>query len=86
MYLGRLRWTLKYYFLLVYHVHKFSMNFLRNLQNNSKNKMSFHLKKADWSKHPGRRDFNSLFVHYCHEKFGSRNSAAVFSKLEKRIN
>ena len=32
-----------------------------------------------------RRNFNSLFITYCHEKFGSRNSAAVFNKLEERI-
>ena len=32
-----------------------------------------------------RRNFNSLSITYCHEKFESRNSAAVFKKLEERI-
>ena len=32
-----------------------------------------------------RRNFNSLSITYCHEKFESRNSAAVFNKLEERI-
>ena len=30
--------------------------FLRNLQSNSEDELNFHLKKADWSKCPRRRD------------------------------
>ena len=59
---------------------------LRNLQRNCKDELNFHLKKADRSKCPRRRDFNSLFINYSHEKFGDRNSAVMFDKLEERIN
>ena len=55
---------------------------LRNLQRNCKDELNFHLKRADRSKCPRRRDFNSLFINYSHEKFGDRNSAAMFDKLE----
>ena len=39
--------------------------FLRNLQSNSEDKLNFHLKKADRSKCPRKRDFNSLYIKYC---------------------
>ena len=59
---------------------------LRNLQSNSKNKLNFHPKKADRSKCLRRRDFNSLFINYCHNEFGGRRSAAMSNKLEEKIN
>ena len=60
--------------------------FLRNLQNNSKDKLNFHLKKADRSKCPRRRDFNSFCIKYCQEKFGGRNGVELLDKPEERIN
>ena len=60
--------------------------FLKNLQGNSENELNFHLKKADRFKCSRRMDFNSLYIKYCHEKFGGRNGAKMFDKLEERIN
>ena len=60
--------------------------FLRNLQSNSENELNFHLKKADRSKCPRRRDFNSLYIKYYREKSGGRNGAEMFDKLEERTN
>ena len=60
--------------------------FLRNLQSNSEDELNFHLKKADRSKCPIRRDFNLLHIKYCYKKFGSRNGAEMFDKIEERIN
>ena len=60
--------------------------FLRNLQSNSEDERNFHLKKADRFKWPRRRDFKSLYIKYCHEKFGGRNGAEMYDKLEERIN
>ena len=60
--------------------------FLRNLQSNSEDELIFHLKKADRSTYPRRRDFNSLYIKYCHEKLGGRNGAEMFDKLEEKIN
>ena len=60
--------------------------FLRNLQSNSDDELNFYLKKADRSKCPRRRDFNSLYIKYCQEKFGGRNGAEKFDKLDERIN
>ena len=40
--------------------------FLRNSQNNSEYGLSFLPKKAERSKCPRMRDFNSLYVKYCH--------------------
>ena len=59
---------------------------LRNLQSNCKDELNFHLKKADRSKCPRRREFNSLFINYCLEKFGDRNSAAMCDKHDEIIH
>ena len=59
--------------------------FLKNLQSNSDNELQFHLNKADRSKCPRRRDFNSLYIKYCHQIFGGRNGVEMFDKLEERI-
>ena len=48
--------------------------------------MDFYLRKADRYECPRRRDFDSLYIKYCHEKFGGRNSAEMFDKLEERTN
>ena len=53
---------------------------------------NFHLNKADRSKCPIRKDFNSSYIKYCHKKFGrnsaveSRNSAEMFDKLDKLMS
>ena len=60
--------------------------FLRNVQSNSEDELNFHFKKAEWSKCPRRRDFNLLYIKYCCQKFGGRNGAEMFGKLEERIN
>ena len=60
--------------------------FLRNSQSNSADEQNFHLKKADRCKCPRRRDFNSLYIKYCYEKFGGRNGAEMSDKFEERIN
>ena len=60
--------------------------FLRNLQSNSEDELNFHLKKADRSKCPRKRYFFSLYIKYCHERFGVRNGAEIFDKLEERID
>ena len=57
-----------------------------NLQSNSVDKLNFSLKKADRYKFPKRRDFNLLYIKYCHKKFGGRNNAEMFDKPEERIN
>ena len=38
--------------------------FLRNLQSNAENKLNFHVNKADRSKCPIRKDFNSSYIKY----------------------
>ena len=58
---------------------------LSNLQTNSKDELNFYLKKADWSKCIRRGDFNSLFINYCHEKFGGRNSVQCLMNLRKEL-
>ena len=60
--------------------------FLRNLQSSSEDELHFHIQKADRSKCPRRRDFNSLYIKYCNEKFGGRNGVEMFDELEKRIS
>ena len=61
-------------------------DFLRSLQSNSEDELNFHLRKADRSKCPRRRYFNSLYIKYCHVEFGGTNGAEMFDKLEERIN
>ena len=48
--------------------------------------LNFHLKGDGQSSCPRRRAFNFAFMNYCHEKFESRNNAAMFDKFEERIN
>ena len=45
----------------------------------------FHLRKADRSISPRRRDFNVLYRKYCDEHFGARNGVEMFEKLEEKI-
>lgn len=35
---------------------------------------------------PRRRDFNALYLKYCHDKLGRRNGAEMFETLEERID
>ncbi|XP_066917456.1 uncharacterized protein [Clytia hemisphaerica] len=60
--------------------------FLRTLKLHCEDQIKFHLSKADRSKCPRRRDFNSLYIKFCKEKFGGKNGADMFEKLEERIN
>ena len=66
--------------------------FLRNLQSNAESKLNFHVNKADRSKCPIRKDFNSSYIKYYHKKFGrnspveSRNSAEMFDKPDKLMS
>ena len=59
--------------------------FLRGLKLRCADQLIFHLSKADQSKCPRRRDFNSLYIKYCQECFGGRNGVEMFDKLEERI-
>ncbi|XP_066923705.1 uncharacterized protein [Clytia hemisphaerica] len=60
--------------------------FLRTLKLHCEDQIKFHLSKADRSKCPRRRDFNSLYIKFCKEKFGGKNGADMFEKLKERIN
>ena len=35
---------------------------------------------------PVRKYLNLLYIKYCHNKFGRRNGAEIFDKLEERMN
>ena len=61
------------------------MIFLKTSED-SEDEWNFCLKKADLSKCPGRRDFNLLYIKYSHKKFGGKNGAEMFSKLNERTN
>lgn len=52
----------------------------------SENDLKFHLRQADSHKCPRRRDFNALYLKYCHDKLGRRNGAEMFETLEERID
>ena len=56
------------------------------MKKDCQDELDFHLQKADRSKCPRRRDFNSLYIKYCQEHFGGRNGTEMFNKLEERIN
>ena len=47
------------------------------MQSNSEDEPNFHLKKADQSTRPRRRDFNLLYIKYCHVEFGGKNGAEI---------
>ena len=59
--------------------------FLLNLKKDCEDDLNFHLQKADRSKCPRRRDFNSLYIKYCQEHFGGQNGPEIFYSLEEWI-
>ena len=59
--------------------------FLRDLRNNCKSDLEFHLKKADRANCPRRMDFNVLYAKFCVDKFGGSNGPEMFSLLEEKI-
>ena len=42
--------------------------FFKNFQRNFENELSFYFKKSDLYKYPRGRDFNLLYINYCHKK------------------
>ena len=59
--------------------------YLQRLRQEAENELEFHIKKADRSICPRRRDFNSLYKIYCQEEFGGKNGETMFVELEKKI-
>ena len=47
--------------------------------------MFHNKKKVDRSLYPRRRDFNFLYSQFCKEKFGGKNGADMFYKMELKI-
>ena len=58
--------------------------FLRNMQSNPKDELTFILKKLTGPS--VQEEETLLYIKYCHEKFGGRNGAEMFDKLEGIIN
>ena len=50
-----------------------------------RDELEFHLKKADRSITPRRRDFNYLYKKYCLACFGGKDSAEMFEMLASKI-
>ena len=59
--------------------------FLQNLRKDCDNESMFHKQKADHSLCSPRRDFNFLYSQFCKEKFGGKNGADMFDKMELKI-
>ena len=60
--------------------------YVRELRTEVSSELEFHMKKADRSFYPRRRDFNSLHKRYCEEEFGGINGNKMFDQLEGKIN
>ena len=60
--------------------------FIKGIKQECSDSLEFHLKLADRSKVPSRRDFNNLFTEYKRSKYGSKNLTEMFKVLENRIN
>ena len=60
--------------------------FLQQSRANAINGPDFHIKKANCSICPRRRDFNTLYKKYCEEEFGGKNGEKMFDQLEEQIN
>lgn len=60
--------------------------FLKNLKNNCDNELNFPLQKADRSKCPRRRDFNSLYAEILSGTFRRWDGPKMLSNLEERTD
>ena len=56
--------------------------FIKGIEQDFSDSLEFHLKLADRSKVPSRRDFNDLFTKYKRSKYGSKNLTEIFKVLE----
>ena len=59
--------------------------YVQQLRTEVSSELEFHMKKADHSFGPRRRDFNSLYKRYCEEEFGGKNGNKMFDQLEGKI-
>ena len=59
--------------------------FLQNLRKDCNDELMFHKQKADRLLCPRKRDFNFLYSKFCKEKFGGKNEAHMFDKMESKI-
>ena len=60
--------------------------FLQNLRKVCDDELMFRKQKADPSLCSRRRDFNFLYIQFCKDKFGDRNGANMYEKMELKIN
>ena len=60
--------------------------YLRQLRTEVSSELEFHMKKADRSFCPWRRDFNSLYKRYCKEEFGGKNRNKMFDQFDGKIS
>ncbi len=59
--------------------------FIKKLRTDCSNEVDFHVKKADRSVVPRRRDFCYIYQQYCKERFGGKNSE-MLEKLSAKLN
>ena len=59
--------------------------FVQDLRRECESELKFHLRKADRSICPRRRDFNTMYATFCKDLFGGKNGEAIFSQLEHKI-
>ena len=59
--------------------------FLQNFRKDCDDELMFYKQKADRSLCIRRRDFNFLYSQFYKEKFGGKNEAAMFDKMELKI-
>ena len=57
-----------------------------NCANGTKSRKTSHMKKANYSFCPRRRDFNSLYKEYCVEEFGGKKRNKMFDQLEGKFS
>ena len=59
--------------------------FVSELRRQCDTELEFHLRKADRSLCPRRRDFNALYRNFCDEMFGGKNGSLMFNELEQNL-
>uniref|UniRef100_A0A7M5V8P8 MULE transposase domain-containing protein n=1 Tax=Clytia hemisphaerica TaxID=252671 RepID=A0A7M5V8P8_9CNID len=59
---------------------------MQDLKSKSTDDLDLHLKLADRSQMPRRRDFNNLYTDYHRRLFGTANIKEMFKNLEERIS
>ena len=59
--------------------------FIKKLRTDCSNELDFHVRKADRSVVPRRRDFCYIYQQYCKERFGGKDSE-MLEKLSAKLN